>query len=38
MKQSLLFSDRFGFRPPDAEITIREDAPDVVRVGVLMLG
>ena len=32
------FSDRFGFRPPDAEITIREDAPDVVRDGVLMLG
>jgi hypothetical protein len=38
MKQSSPFSDRFGFRPPDAEITIREDAPDVVRDGVLMLG
>jgi hypothetical protein len=32
------FSERFGFRAPDAEITIREDAPDVVRDGVLMLG
>lgn len=32
------FSDRFGYRPPDAEIVIREDAPGVVRDGVLMLG
>jgi AbiJ N-terminal domain 4 len=38
MDKSSPFSDRFGFRPPDAEITIREDAPDVVRDGVLMLG
>lgn len=32
------FSSRFGFRRPDAEITIREDAPDEVRDAVLMLG
>ena len=38
MDESLPFSDRLGLRPPDAEITIREDAPDVVRDGVLMLG
>jgi hypothetical protein len=38
MDKSSQFSDRFGFRPPDAEIAIREDAPNVVREGVLMLG
>ncbi|MDP3115971.1 MAG: hypothetical protein Q8N19_02530 [Phenylobacterium sp.] len=32
------FSDRFGYRPPDAEIIIREDAPEMVRDGILMLG
>lgn len=32
------FSDRFGFRPQDAEIVIREDAPEAVRAAVLMLG
>ena len=32
------FSSRFGFRGPDAEITIREDAPDEVRDAVAMLG
>lgn len=25
------FSDRFGYRPQDAEIVIREDAPEAVR-------
>jgi hypothetical protein len=32
------FSERFGYRGPDAEITIREDAPEEIRNGVLMLG
>lgn len=32
------FSERFGYRAPDAEITIREDAPEGVRDGVVMLG
>lgn len=32
------FSERFGYRGPDAEITIREDAPEIVRDGILMLG
>lgn len=32
------FSSRFGFRGPDAEITIREDAPEEVRDAVVMLG
>ena len=32
------FSDRFGYQPPDAEITIRESAPDVIRDAVTMLG
>lgn len=32
------FSARFGFRGPDAEITIRQDAPDEVRDAVAMLG
>lgn len=38
MHKSLPFSDRLGFRPPDAEITIRNAAPDVLREGILMLG
>lgn len=38
MDSAALFSDRFGYQPPDAEITIREDAPDVVRDAVTMLG
>lgn len=38
METSAPFSDRFGYRPPDAEIAIREDAPHVVRDGVVMLG
>lgn len=32
------FSARFGFHGPDAEITIREDAPEAVRDTVAMLG
>ncbi len=32
------FSARFGFRAPDAEITIREDAPEGVRDAITMLG
>lgn len=32
------FSDRFGYQAPEAEITIREDAPTFVRDGILMLG
>lgn len=32
------FSARFGFHGPDAEITIREDAPEEVRDAVVMLG
>ena len=38
MDSAELFSDRFGYQPPDAVITIREDAPDVVRDAVTMLG
>lgn len=32
------FSKRFGFRGPDAEISIRQDAPNEVRDAVTMLG
>lgn len=32
------FSNRFGFRAPDAEITVREDAPPEIRDAILMLG
>lgn len=32
------FSERLGFKGPEAEITIREDAPERVRDGVIMLG
>ena len=32
------FSNRFGYHGPEVEITIREDAPNAVRDGVLMLG
>jgi hypothetical protein len=32
------FSDRFGYHGPEVEITIREDAPEAVRDGILMLG
>ncbi|WP_186392748.1 MULTISPECIES: AbiJ-NTD4 domain-containing protein [unclassified Pannonibacter] len=32
------FSQRFGYRVPDAEITVREEAPEAVRDGILMLG
>lgn len=32
------FSERFGYRVPDAEIAIREDAPESVRDAVTMLG
>lgn len=32
------FSDRFGYQAPEAEITIREDAPTAVRDGILMAG
>lgn len=31
------FSERFNYNAPDAEITIREDAPDVLRVGLTQL-
>ncbi|WP_242218882.1 AbiJ-NTD4 domain-containing protein [Shinella zoogloeoides] len=31
------FSERFGYGAPDAEITIREDAPEVLRIGVTQL-
>lgn len=31
------FSDRYGYQAPDAEITIREDAPDILRVGLVQL-
>ena len=32
------FSARHGYASPDAEITVREDAPEVVRAAVLALG
>lgn len=32
------FSDRFGYREPEVEISIREDAPTAVRDGIVMLG
>lgn len=32
------FSDRFGYQAPEAEISIREDAPTPVRDGILMAG
>ena len=31
------FSERFGYQSPEIEITIREDAPEQIRDGVLML-
>lgn len=31
------FSERYGYQSPEIEITIREDAPEQVRDGVLML-
>ena len=31
------FSDRYGYRRADAEITIREDAPDGLRFAVLAI-
>ena len=31
------FSERFNYAAPDAEITIREDAPEVLRVGLTQL-
>lgn len=31
------FSERFNYSAPDAEITIREEAPDVLRVGLTQL-
>ena len=31
------FSERFGYSAPDAEITVREDAPEVVRIGITQL-
>jgi hypothetical protein len=31
------FSERHGYRQPDAEITIREDAPDAIRIGLIQL-
>lgn len=34
---SLSFSGRHGYQPPDAEITIREDAPAELREAVLVL-
>ncbi|MCA1868323.1 hypothetical protein HW571_21850 [Agrobacterium genomosp. 3] len=32
------FSQRFGYRAPDAAITVREDAPGAVREAITMLG
>ena len=32
------FSSRHGYRGPEAEITVREDAPEILRQGVVMLG
>jgi hypothetical protein len=32
------FSGRYGFRGPEAEITVREDAPEILREGIVMLG
>lgn len=32
------FSDRFGYHELEVEISIREDAPTVIRDGILMLG
>lgn len=32
------FSNRFGYHEPEVEICVREDAPTVVRDGILMLG
>jgi len=37
-KDESSFSDRHGYRLPDAEITIREDAPGPVRDAVVRLG
>ena len=31
------FSDRYGFRPDDVEITLREDAPPALRDAIVML-
>ncbi|HEV2597732.1 AbiJ-NTD4 domain-containing protein [Sphingopyxis sp.] len=38
MNGSGTFSERHGFQGSEAEITIREDAPEEVRAAVLMLG
>ncbi|PZU05973.1 AbiJ-NTD4 domain-containing protein [Sphingomonas sp.] len=38
MTESGFFSERHGFHGDDAEITIREDAPEDVRAAVVMLG
>ncbi|MGO4571039.1 AbiJ-NTD4 domain-containing protein [Microvirga sp. 2TAF3] len=35
--ETLPFSRRFGYRSPDAEITVREDAPDELREAIVML-
>ncbi|WP_151718678.1 AbiJ-NTD4 domain-containing protein [Gemmobacter serpentinus] len=32
------FSDRFGYRAPESEITVREDAPPPIRDGIMMAG
>jgi hypothetical protein len=32
------FPERFGYRASDAEITVREDAPEEIRAGVVILG
>ncbi len=37
MHGSESFSERFGFKAPDAEITIREAAPEPVRDAIIML-
>ena len=31
------FSERYGHREPDAEITVREDAPEALRNAILMI-
>jgi len=32
------FSERHGFQGPEIEIRVREDAPEEIRAGVIMLG
>ncbi|MBP2463939.1 MULTISPECIES: hypothetical protein [unclassified Rhizobium] len=36
--EGIPFSQRFGYRAPDAEISVREDAPEAIRDAITMLG